>query len=153
MCVITRSAHSLNRFACPGGNSGVVNSTQDYNSRITVEEESMTVTVDAGVELRKLLDRLAVKGLALPHTTDWDGLSMAGVICCGFHWKSWPLGDHFSGQSPPRRSGKWHSRPDLLSTGDGEERCRKQGNGGIEQCEDKYEYPLQVSEDAGGVRH
>ncbi|GLJ35287.1 hypothetical protein SUGI_0710010 [Cryptomeria japonica] len=86
--VITGSAHSLNRFACPGGNSGVVISTRDYNSRIKIDAKSMTVTVDAGVEMRILLDALAAKGFAFPHTTDWDGLSMAGVISTAAHGSS-----------------------------------------------------------------
>ncbi|KAH9289804.1 hypothetical protein KI387_033921, partial [Taxus chinensis] len=86
--VITGGSHSLNRFVCPGGDGGIVISTRDYNSRIDVDEKSMTVTVDAGVGLRKLLDVLAGKGLALPHTTDWDGLSMAGVVSTAAHGSS-----------------------------------------------------------------
>ncbi|KAH9289809.1 hypothetical protein KI387_033926, partial [Taxus chinensis] len=40
------------------------------------------------VGLRKLLDVLAAKGLALPQTTDWDGLSMAGVVSTAAHGSS-----------------------------------------------------------------
>ncbi|GLJ35296.1 hypothetical protein SUGI_0710120 [Cryptomeria japonica] len=102
--VVTGGSHSIARFACPGGNSGVAISTRDYNSRIEIDEKSMTVTVDAGVELRKLLDALAAKELALPHTTDWDGLSMAGVISTAAHGSSlWGKGggihDHVVGIS------------------------------------------------------
>eukprot|EP00253_Pinus_taeda_P031410 PITA_31410 len=85
MKVISAGSHSLNRFACPRGDGGVVISTRDYNSRIMVDEKSLTVTVDAGVVVRKLLDTLASKGLALPQTTDWDFISMAGIISTAAH--------------------------------------------------------------------
>ncbi|GLJ35295.1 hypothetical protein SUGI_0710110 [Cryptomeria japonica] len=102
--VITGGAHSLNRFACPGGNSGVVISTRDYNSRIEIDVKSMTVTVDAGVGLRKLLDTLAAKELALPQSTEWDGLSLAGVISTAAHGsgltgKGGGIHDHVVGMS------------------------------------------------------
>jgi L-gulonolactone oxidase len=85
MKVISAGSHSLNRFACPGGDGGVVISSRDYNARIMVDEKSMTVTVDAGVELRKLIDTLASKGLAFPQTTDWDFISMAGIVSTAAH--------------------------------------------------------------------
>jgi len=83
--VISAGSHSLNRFACPGGDGGVVISSRDYNARIKVDEKSMTVTVDAGVELRKLIDTLASKGLAFPQTTDWNFISMAGIVSTAAH--------------------------------------------------------------------
>lgn len=83
--VMSVGSHTFNRFACPGGNAGVLISTRDYNSRIRVNKISMTVTVDAGVQLKDLIKRLAAEGLTLPHTTYWDAVSMAGVVSTAAH--------------------------------------------------------------------
>eukprot|EP00253_Pinus_taeda_P008350 PITA_08350 len=85
MKVVGAGSHSFNRFACPSGDGGIVISTRDYNSRIIVDEKSLTVTVDAGVGLRTFIDTLASKGLALPQTTDWDFISMAGIVSTAAH--------------------------------------------------------------------
>lgn len=83
--VMSVGSHTFNRFACPGGNAGVLISTRDYNTRIRVNKSSMTVTVDAGVQLKDLIKRLAAEGLTLPHTTYWDAVSMAGVVSTAAH--------------------------------------------------------------------
>ncbi|GLJ35293.1 hypothetical protein SUGI_0710090 [Cryptomeria japonica] len=83
--VVSGGSHSLTGLACPGGEDGVIISTRDYNALITVDEESMAVTADAGVGFRKLVNTLAEEGFALPHTTDWDGVSVAGAISTAAH--------------------------------------------------------------------
>eukprot|EP01018_Ginkgo_biloba_P022324 Gb_14797 [translate_table: standard] len=83
--VMSIGSHTFNRFACPGGSYGVLINTRDYNSRIIINKKYMTVTVDAGVQFRDLIDRLAVQGLTLPHSTYWDAVSMAGVVSTAAH--------------------------------------------------------------------
>jgi FAD-dependent oxidoreductase len=83
--VMSVGSHTFNRFACPGGNAGVLINTRDYNSRIMVNKRFMTVTVDAGVQLKDLIKRLAAEGLTLPHSTYWDAVSMAGVVSTAAH--------------------------------------------------------------------
>lgn len=83
--VMSVGSHTFNRFPCPGGNAGVLISTRDYNSRIILNKRFMTVTVDAGVQLKDLINRLAAEGLTLPHSTYWDAVSMAGVVSTAAH--------------------------------------------------------------------
>eukprot|EP01018_Ginkgo_biloba_P039646 Gb_22309 [translate_table: standard] len=84
--VMSTGAHSIDRFVCPGGHgSGVAINTRYYNSQIIVDKRSMTVTVDAGVQLRDLIDRLAEEGWALTHSIYWDAVSMAGVVSTAAH--------------------------------------------------------------------
>ncbi|KAH9289791.1 hypothetical protein KI387_033908 [Taxus chinensis] len=83
--VMSVGSHTYNRFACPGGNGGVLISTRDYNTRITIDKKWKTVTVDAGVQLKDLIDRLARDGLTLPQTPYWDAVSVAGIISTAVH--------------------------------------------------------------------
>ena len=73
-----------------GGGSGWghVISTRDYNRRIVVDQARRTVEVDAGVELRRLVDMAAEHGLALPYAPYWAGVSVAGLISTGAHGSS-----------------------------------------------------------------
>eukprot|EP00250_Pteridium_aquilinum_P021762 c25216_g1_i1 orf=206-2071(-) len=86
--VISKGAHSIPKLVCPGGEEGLLISTQFYNSFIHVNLTSLTVTAHAGVMLRDLLDKIAEYGLALPHTPYWQGISVAGMISTGAHGSS-----------------------------------------------------------------
>lgn len=83
--VVSKGSHSYTKLVCPGGDEGLIISTQNYNSQILINATEMTVTADAGVELRDLVDRIAEAGLALPHTPYWEGVSVAGLISTGAH--------------------------------------------------------------------
>lgn len=83
--VVSKGSHSATKLVCPGGNQGLIVSTRDYNSLIHVNATSKTVTADAGVMLRDLVDTIADYGLTLPHTPYWEGVSVAGMISTGAH--------------------------------------------------------------------
>ncbi|GLJ52427.1 hypothetical protein SUGI_1115210 [Cryptomeria japonica] len=80
-------AHSTTKLACVG-EGGLVVSTRDYASTRRVDVRARTITVDAGVVLRDLIDEAASNGLAFPTSTSWDGVSMAGSVSTGAHGSS-----------------------------------------------------------------
>eukprot|EP00850_Spirogloea_muscicola_P009724 SM000055S18258 [mRNA] locus=s55:381988:386023:- [translate_table: standard] len=85
--VVSRFVSTIPKWTCPGGEDGLVISTRDYKS-ISIDAAHQTVTVDAGVQLRDLLDTIAGYGLALPAAPSWDGVSIAGLIGTGSHGSS-----------------------------------------------------------------
>ncbi|KAI5069377.1 hypothetical protein GOP47_0015678 [Adiantum capillus-veneris] len=82
---VVGSSHSYSKLVCPGGDDGLIISTQHLNSLIHVNLSSLTVTAHAGVQLRDLIVRLAEFGLTLPHSPVWHGVSIAGMISTGAH--------------------------------------------------------------------
>ncbi|MCO5554074.1 hypothetical protein L7F22_007600 [Adiantum nelumboides] len=82
---VVGSSHSYNKLVCPGGDDGIIISTQHLNSLIHVTLSSLTVTTHAGVQLRDLVERIAEFGLTLPHSPVWHSVSMAGMISTGAH--------------------------------------------------------------------
>eukprot|EP00850_Spirogloea_muscicola_P016778 SM000139S00095 [mRNA] locus=s139:178875:182905:+ [translate_table: standard] len=85
--VVSRFISTIPKWTCPGGEDGLVISTRDYKS-ISVDAAHQTATVDAGVQLRDLLDTIAGYGLALHASPSWDGVSIAGLIGTGSHGSS-----------------------------------------------------------------
>ncbi|MCO5577852.1 hypothetical protein L7F22_031687 [Adiantum nelumboides] len=83
--VVSKGSHSLPKLVCAGGDQGLLVSTEFYNSLIRVNRSSQTVTAQAGVMLRDMLDAIAAEGLTLPHTPYWEGVSVAGMISTGAH--------------------------------------------------------------------
>lgn len=88
MRVVTRWSHNIPKLVCPGGDSGLIISTLYLNRIIAVNTESMTITVECGVTLRQLIDAAAERGLALPHSPYWDGVTIAGLLATGAHGSS-----------------------------------------------------------------
>ena len=86
--VISPWAHSIPKLACPDGRDGLIISTSRYNRRIVVDKSRKTVEVDAGMNLRQLVDAIAQHGLALPYMPYWGGVSIAGLISTGAHGSS-----------------------------------------------------------------
>ncbi|GLJ06034.1 hypothetical protein SUGI_0030600 [Cryptomeria japonica] len=82
--VISGLAHSHTRLACVG-EGGLIISTRDFASKLSVDKSAQTITVDPGVIFRDLLDEAAKADLAFPTSTSWDGVSAAGSISTGAH--------------------------------------------------------------------
>ncbi|KAH9323142.1 hypothetical protein KI387_017781, partial [Taxus chinensis] len=82
--VVSRMAHALPRLVCPG-RQGLIINTQNYDSVIAIDKTAMTITVQAGIMMRDVMEEAAKHGLAVPAMIYWDGVSAAGVISTGAH--------------------------------------------------------------------
>lgn len=82
--VVSSFAHSIPKLVCVD-NEGVIISTRDYDSTIQLNKSAMTISVDAGVTMRNVIDAAAEEGLALPAMIYWDGVTAGGVISTGSH--------------------------------------------------------------------
>ncbi|WCJ29447.1 D-arabinono-1 4-lactone oxidase family protein [Euphorbia peplus] len=88
--VVSRYSHSIPKLACPPPHSkSLLLSTQNLNSAIEIDKATLSVTVDAGVGLRQLIDRVEEAGLSLVAAPYWEGVSIAGLISTGAHGSSW----------------------------------------------------------------
>ncbi|XP_023737860.1 L-gulonolactone oxidase 3 [Lactuca sativa] len=88
--VVSKFSHTIPKFACPAaGNTSVLISTQNYNSGIDIDVSALTVTADAGVSLRDLINKVEDAGLSLVAAPYWEGVSVGGVISTGAHGSSW----------------------------------------------------------------
>ncbi|KAI3867741.1 hypothetical protein MKX03_017562 [Papaver bracteatum] len=73
--IVTGFSHSIPKLACP--------------LRILQYLQNMTVTVDSGVGLRNLIDKVEDAGLSLVVSPYWEGLSIGGIVSTGAHGSSW----------------------------------------------------------------
>ncbi|KAL0407761.1 UNVERIFIED_CONTAM: L-gulonolactone oxidase 3 [Sesamum radiatum] len=88
--VVSRFSHTIPKLACPTNQSrAILISTEKYNTSIDVDVASMSVTADAGVGLRAVIDRVEAEGLSLVAAPYWEGVSVGGVISTGAHGSSW----------------------------------------------------------------
>ncbi|KAI3506221.1 hypothetical protein L1887_28577 [Cichorium endivia] len=88
--VVSKFSHTIPKFACPAaGNSSVLISTENYNSAIDIDVAGLTVTADAGVSLRDLINKVEDAGLSLVAAPYWEGVSIGGLISTGAHGSSW----------------------------------------------------------------
>lgn len=83
--VVSSFSHSLSKLVCVDNEEGVIISTRDYDSTIQVNKTAMTISVDAGVTMRNVIDAAAEEGLALAAMIYWDGVTAGGVISTGAH--------------------------------------------------------------------
>ena len=79
---VVGSGHSFTDIACTDGR---MLSLEHLNRVIGVDEEAGTVTVEAGMTIRRLNNELAARGLALQNLGDIDAQSVAGAISTGTH--------------------------------------------------------------------
>ncbi|KAL9226824.1 hypothetical protein vseg_002593 [Gypsophila vaccaria] len=89
--VVTKFSHTMTKLACPTTqtNNTALISTELYNSMIEIDVENMLVTVDAGVSLRELINKVEGNGLSLVAAPYWEGVSVGGLISTGAHGSSW----------------------------------------------------------------
>ncbi|KAI3825475.1 hypothetical protein L1987_06965 [Smallanthus sonchifolius] len=88
--VVSKFSHTIPKFACPAiGDSSVLVSTEKYNSNVDVNVDGLTVTADAGVGLRDLINKVEEAGLSLAAAPYWEGVSVGGLISGGAHGSSW----------------------------------------------------------------
>ncbi|XP_020518302.1 L-gulonolactone oxidase 3 isoform X2 [Amborella trichopoda] len=88
--VVSGFSHTIPKLACPDlPENSVIISTRKYNSGIEVDIGKSTVTVDSGVGLRTLIDKLEEEGLSLVASPYWEGASLGGIISTGAHGSSW----------------------------------------------------------------
>ncbi|CAN1292076.1 Probable L-gulonolactone oxidase 6 [Linum perenne] len=91
MKVATSTSHSIPKLVClDDGDSinGVLISTKYLNRVLAVDKVAMTMTVESGVTLRKLVDEAAKAGMALPYSPYWWGLTVGGMLGTGAHGSS-----------------------------------------------------------------
>lgn len=86
----TKYGHSFPKLTCPGSGSGsgLIISTKNYTSILSIDTSAMTVTAQSGIQLRDLLDAIANQSLALPVSPYWDALTLGGLLATGAHGSS-----------------------------------------------------------------
>ncbi|KAG1367892.1 hypothetical protein COCNU_14G003600 [Cocos nucifera] len=87
--VVSGFSHTIPKLACPPSENSTLISTAKYNAGIEVDAGNRTVTADAGVGLRALIDKVEAAGLSLVAAPYWEGVSIGGVVSTGSHGSSW----------------------------------------------------------------
>ncbi|CAN1182573.1 L-gulonolactone oxidase 3 [Linum perenne] len=116
--VVSKFSHTIPKLACPdGGPHSFLISTSKYSSGIEIDKASLSVTVDAGVGLRQLIDAVEEQGLSLTASPYWEGVSVGGLISTGSHGSSWwgkggAVHDHLIGLSlvVPSKPSEGHAK-------------------------------------------
>ncbi|KAG6484706.1 hypothetical protein ZIOFF_053229 [Zingiber officinale] len=89
--VVTVYSHSIPKLSCPAGpdgRPGLLISTQRLNRTVSTDAYGARMTFEAGITLRSLLDAAAARGMALPHSPYWEGVTLGGLLSTGSHGSS-----------------------------------------------------------------
>jgi len=87
---VVGAGHSFTDIACT---TGRLVRLDGYGRVLEVDRERCLVTVEAGIRLRDLNERLAAEGLALANLGDIDVQTVAGAISTGTHGTGAALGN------------------------------------------------------------
>jgi FAD-linked oxidoreductase len=87
---VAGAGHSFTDIACT---DGILIRLDNYDRILEIDEASKQVTVQAGISLAHLNDRLAAAGLALPNLGDIAYQSVAGAISTATHGTGLQLGN------------------------------------------------------------
>ncbi|KAM0938562.1 putative oxidoreductase [Dioscorea sansibarensis] len=88
--LVSSFSHTIPKFSCPPPTSNaLLISTSKYNTNIEINPSQRTVTADAGVGLRALIDRVEAAGMSLVAAPYWEGVSIGGLVSTGSHGSSW----------------------------------------------------------------
>ncbi|KAM7275097.1 hypothetical protein ACFE04_016963 [Oxalis oulophora] len=90
--LVSKFSHTIPKLACPenrNSQNSLLISTANYDSNILIDAVNLEVTVDAGVGLRDLIDKVEAAGLSLVAAPLWEGVSVGGLISTGAHGSSW----------------------------------------------------------------
>ena len=79
---VVGSGHSFTDAACTEGRHVRLDRLDRV---VAIDEEALTVTVEAGIPLWRLNDELAERGLALANLGDIDRQTISGAIATGTH--------------------------------------------------------------------
>ncbi|KAK6918203.1 FAD linked oxidase, N-terminal [Dillenia turbinata] len=97
MKATTRYSHSIPKLVCPNGEDGLLISTKYLNRTLSINESTMTITVESGMTLRQLINDAAKAGLALPYAPYFWGVTVGGMLGTGAHGSSlWGIGSSVS---------------------------------------------------------
>ncbi|CAN1825307.1 L-gulonolactone oxidase 2 [Linum perenne] len=89
MKVATSTSHSIPKLVClDDAVEGVLISTKYLNRVLGVDKVAMSMTVESGMTLRKLIEEAAKDGIALPYSPYWWGLTVGGMLGTGAHGSS-----------------------------------------------------------------
>ncbi|XP_073138507.1 probable L-gulonolactone oxidase 6 [Henckelia pumila] len=91
--VTTRYSHSIPKLVCPDGEDGILISTKYLNRILEVDVPGLSMTVESGMTLRQVTEEAAMRGMALPYSPYWWGLTVGGMMATGAHGSSlWGAG-------------------------------------------------------------
>src|SRR5205807_9677453 len=79
---VAGSGHSFTDAACTDGR---MLSLERLDRVVAIDADAHTITVDAGMTIRRLNAELATRGLALTNLGDIDKQTVAGAISTGTH--------------------------------------------------------------------
>jgi L-gulonolactone oxidase len=85
--VSQKAPHSYSSVICPADNGFVLN-LQSLNKIVSIDSESLTVTVQPGIKIAQLQEQLHTKGFAFAVSPDYNGVSVAGAMGTGAHHSS-----------------------------------------------------------------
>ncbi|KAG6507459.1 hypothetical protein ZIOFF_032804 [Zingiber officinale] len=90
MKALSAYSHSIPKLSCPGGPAGrgLVISTVRLNRTVSSDPARFRMTFEGGIKLRELLDAAASRGMALPHSPYWEGVTLGGLLSTGSHGSS-----------------------------------------------------------------